>query len=79
LINRYVITKEQALYSILNGEFSDDLISSKDKVVVVMTQDWCPQWINMKNWIYDIQTAEDIDIYELIYNKVDFYKEFTTL
>ena len=76
MINRQLLTKEQVLYAIDKGEFNSDVLASKQKVVVIMTQDWCPQWSNMRSWVYGLQTQEDIDIYELIYNKVDFSKRF---
>lgn len=76
MINKHILTKEQALDAIKNGEFSSDVIHSSDRVVVVMTQDWCPQWGSMSRWIYGLSTSEDMDIYDLIYNKVDYFQEF---
>ena len=76
MINRLQLTKEQALFAIKNGEFSDNVISSKNKVVVIMTQNWCPQWASMYSWIYSLELDIDIDIYELIYNKADYFHEF---
>lgn len=76
MLNRQLLIREQALYAVNNGEFDLDIVTSKPKVVVIMTQDWCPQWTYMRNWVYDVQTQEDIDVYELIYNKVDYYNEF---
>ncbi|HEX2926675.1 MAG TPA: hypothetical protein VHP38_10555 [Ruminiclostridium sp.] len=75
MINRKIIQKQQALDAIQNGEFESSIISSKDRVVIVLTQDWCPQWQNMKSWIYE-STDADIDIYELEYNKEDYSDEF---
>jgi hypothetical protein len=68
------ITREQAFMAIEQGEFGEDVTASGDAVVVVMTQDWCSQWTSMKNWIYEM--AEGIDLYELIYNKVEYFDEF---
>ena len=76
MINRYELTKEQALFAIMNGEFSNEVIASNKKVVIILTQDWCPQWSNMKTWVYTQELDFDLDIYELIYNKVDYFKEF---
>ena len=45
MLNRHVITKEQALNAIKNGEFGSEIISSGEKVAVVMSQDWCPYWL----------------------------------
>ncbi|MCX7920541.1 MAG: hypothetical protein N3B21_00745 [Clostridia bacterium] len=79
MINRHELGKKQCLYAIEHGEFSDDVIKSKDKVVVIMTQDWCPQWQNMQSWVYGLDIADDIDVYELIYNKVDYRDDFMKL
>lgn len=76
MINRKLIQKEQALNAISKGEFENSILLSKQRVVVVLTQDWCPQWHDMKNWIYRHETGQDIDIYELEYNRVDYFNDF---
>lgn len=76
MTNKKQINKEQAMYAIENGEFGKDITASKNKVVVIMTQDWCPQWLALKSWVYEIETEEDIDIYELEYNRVDYFDTF---
>jgi len=76
MINKHEITGEQAKLAMKSGEFDNDVVSSKKIVAVIMTQDWCPQWANMRSWIYDMQTEKDIDIYELIYNKTDYFRDF---
>lgn len=78
MINKHTIQKNQAMYAIENGEFETGIISSKSIVIIILTQDWCPQWTNMKSWIYGFDCDEDIDIYELEYNKVDYFNEFMT-
>lgn len=76
MINRKEISKEQTFYAIDNGEFQEEVVRSKSVVVIVMTQDWCPQWVHMKDWLYGMETDKDIDIYELVYNKTSFSSEF---
>ncbi len=76
MVNRHEITKEQALSAVKNGEFGSEVIASKDRVVVIMTQDWCPQWHNMQGWVYKLPVEEDIDVHELVYNNKDFSEEF---
>lgn len=76
MINKINLTKDQVFNAIEKGEFEKDIVLSKYLVVVVMTQDWCPQWINMKNWIYDLETNKDVDVYELIYNKTGYFYKF---
>jgi len=76
VFNNNEISKEQAIYAIENGEFDKTVIASTSQVVVVMTQDWCPQWTDLESWVYGIETEEDIDIYELEYNRVDYFNDF---
>jgi hypothetical protein len=76
MIQRNIIKTEQAMYAIENGEFDTKILTSKNKVIVILTQDWCPQWIDMKSWVYSLELEEDIEIYELEYNKTDYFNEF---
>lgn len=76
MISKNLFTSQQVNYAMKNGEFDQDILNSKQKVVIIMTQDWCPQWADMNSWVYNLQTDEDIAVFELIYNKVDYFKEF---
>jgi hypothetical protein len=69
-----IITKEQALRAIQHHEFGENVIASNRRVAVLLTQDWCPRWGAMKDWIYSLE--DDFDLYELIYNKVDYFDDF---
>jgi hypothetical protein len=76
MINKNIIQKDQALNAKANGEFESGIISAKSKVVIILTQDWCPQWQNMKSWIYGLNINEDIEIFELEYNNTDYFNDF---
>lgn len=76
MINRKHIQKDQAINAIGSGEFDKSITESKDYVVIILTQNWCPQWSDMKGWIYDVEIDKDIDIYELEYNKTDYFEAF---
>jgi hypothetical protein len=71
-----ILTNEQVLEAIQKHEFSNDVISSKAKVVVIMTQDWCPEWKSMKKWMSSLEEQRDLNIYEFIYNKSDYFDDF---
>lgn len=73
---RNELTREQALYAIKHGELESSVLTSSDVVIVLMTQDWCPQWRDMSRWVYGLETSTDIQIYTLIYNKVDYSTDF---
>ncbi len=79
MINKIEIQKEQALNAIKNGEFDKSITTSKEIVLIVLTQDWCPQWQALKTWLYDSTDVKaDIDVYELEYNTTDYFEEFKT-
>ena len=75
MVRRHELSKDQALFAMAGGEFGSDVLSGEN-VIVIMTQDWCPQWIYMKSWIYGLEINKDIDIFELVYNKVHYFKSF---
>ena len=76
MIVKKELTEEQVLNAVNSGEFSGEVTQSADIVFIVMTQNWCPQWIALKSWIYSMETAASVDVYELVYNTVDYGKEF---
>ncbi len=68
-----LIMKDQALDAITNGEFGNDIIGTSEKVAVILTQSWCPQWYAMKLFAADFSGAE---IYFLEYDRTNFFDEF---
>jgi len=78
-MKRKKLSKEQALRAVQNLEFSADVTASNNKVAVVMTQDWCSEWMAMKRWMDSMEDIKRLDIYELIYNTVDYYNDFLQL
>ena len=79
MINKLEIQKEQALNAIQNGEFDKSVIASKEIVLIILTQDWCPQWQAMQTWLYDSNDIKkDVDIYQLGYNTTDYSEKFQT-
>lgn len=77
--NKKAIVERQALHAVEHGEFPEEVIASNDRVVVIMTQDWCSQWLLLNLWIRTIRVAADVDLYELVYNRVDYFEEFLRL
>ena len=73
------LTDSQVYHAINNGEFGPDVISSNIKTAIIMTQDWCPEWMNMKQWLTSLQDRETLDIYELIYNRAAYFNDFLPL
>jgi hypothetical protein len=68
------LSDDHVLEVIKTGEFSPDITHSKKKVVIILTQDWCPDWKSMKEWLDLLDDTIDIDICELIYNKSEYFQ-----
>lgn len=75
-INMKTISEDRVRQAMASGEFGDDVTGSAEKVVVIMTQDWCPQWVHMKTWLDNVETAGTVDIYPVEYNKEPYFNEF---
>lgn len=71
-----LLTDEQAKYAIENLEFENSLLNSNENVVIILTQDWCPQWKNMKSWLSQICLDKDVDIFYFEYNRSKLFNEF---
>jgi glutaredoxin len=69
------LTNDTILQSIKKGEFPDDILSQAETVIVVMTQDWCPQWIFMKKWLHKFNN-ENCKVFQIIYNNKDYGEKF---
>ncbi len=61
------IDQNELDYLFVNGDFSKKIRKHSGKVVVLMSQDWCPQWAAMKTFLGEF-TAE-ASIFVLLYNR----------
>jgi hypothetical protein len=74
------LTNEQLQYAVRTGEFGSDVTASRQKVAVVMTQDWCSDWMRMESWLRNtVGCDDDLDIYLVVYNKLDCFQDFLRL
>lgn len=76
MVKKYSIQPEQVFDTVEKGEFGGELLSTEKLVIFVMTQDWCPQWRDMRRWVYDVQTDATIGVYEIIYNLESYHRTF---
>lgn len=60
------LTQDQLDALLSEGEFPESVRLAAPKVVVVMTQDWCGQWANMKAYLPDF--AHQAAIFTVEYN-----------
>ncbi len=80
MIRIHDLPDDAARAAIREGDFPST-ITSQPHVAVLMTQHWCPAWLMMRSWLKEMANsgepaARDIDVYVLIYNKVDYFTEF---
>lgn len=61
-----ILTEEELAATLATGEFPESVRRAAERVVVLMTQDWCPQWHDMARWLGDF--ADRAAIFVLVYN-----------
>ncbi len=69
------ISNLQARDCMKNGEFGKEIIASKPKVAIILTQSWCPQWAALQQWIGELND-QDLAIWSFIYDASDIFDEF---
>jgi hypothetical protein len=50
-----------------DGEFPESVRRAAERVVVVMTQGWCPQWHDMRSWLAEFE--DRAAIFFLVYDE----------
>lgn len=73
----------EAEYAISHGEFSSALIK-EPYVAIIMSQDWCPDWLAMQRWLKMYEThahinGYDVLIYTYLYNQFSLFSRFLEL
>lgn len=70
------LTQDECRYAIENGEFSSELLRTADRIAIVLTQSWCPQWLWMRSYLNAVTSKGDIAIFWLEYDREAFFEEF---
>ncbi|MBN2509022.1 MAG: hypothetical protein JXB03_02055 [Spirochaetales bacterium] len=79
MITRRSLSNDELSLTIKEGDFPSEIRASGQKVAVILTQSWCPQWLFMRSWLSRITKdtgAPDIHIYEAAYDKLAVFDEF---
>ncbi|MDC7232637.1 MAG: hypothetical protein PQJ58_05360 [Spirochaetales bacterium] len=71
------LTNEDCIYAMETGEFSDKILASASRVIIILTQSWCPDWWVQKRVFRDTEDTANLKVYYLEYDKKDFKSEFT--
>ena len=80
MIYQKPLEEADALAAVSAGEFPESIRASREHVAIVLIQDWCPQWTDLKMWL-DNESASsssdiEIDVHWLEYNRVSYGNEF---
>lgn len=81
MIRIHDLPDDAGKYAVDNGDFPSEITNSGERVAVVMTQNWCPDWLMMRSWLrHEERNASsetpDIDVYLFVYNQVDYFDAF---
>jgi len=78
MIHIISLSDDDCLYAIERKEFSEAILNAGENVAVVMSQDWCPQWLQMKRFLNDEANNQTIEITAFVveYNKRSFFNKF---
>lgn len=66
------ISDEALAQAMETGDFPEEVTRAADKVVVIMTQDWCPDWHAMEPFLPEFQ--DKAAFFLLVYNKHPQFK-----
>lgn len=75
MVHFHVIKVDHAKYCIKNQEFPSEIINSKPRVAVVLTQSWCPQWHVMSLYLKKLEDPE-LDIWLFMYDQSSIFTDF---
>ena len=80
MIEVHDLEDHQAKEAIRNGEFGNDVLGSSTNVAVVLSQDWCHQWLDMDRWLGELKGDRveglDITVFTLLYIRKDYFRTF---
>lgn len=81
MITLLKLTDEQATTAIEQGNFDETILNASEKVAIVLTQSWCPQWIFMRTYLKKLTTdkseeTKEMTVFTLEYDKVSYFDQF---
>ena len=81
MVMRRQLTLAQARKAMLEGEFDGGVLGAAANVAVVLSQDWCGQWVEMDRWLGELARAPrpehpEVVVFHLLYNREAFFEEF---
>jgi hypothetical protein len=56
------------------GEFRPGVLEAAERVAVVLTQSWCPQWTWMRSYLASLPPDPDAEVFWVEYDLEDFFE-----
>ena len=70
------LSEADCLDAIRSGEFPPSVIEAAERVAVVLTQSWCPQWTWMRSYLGAMPEEEGTSVFWVEYDHEDFFEPF---
>jgi hypothetical protein len=75
------VTHDQANKIMAAGEIPPEMSGISERVALILTQSWCPQWKAMDSYLSRMQEAQspetaDLTVFYLCYDLLPFFEEF---
>ena len=68
------LSEDQCRRTIAEGEIPEEVRTAAERVAVVLTQSWCPDWLLMQSYLSELDEA-DLDVFYVEYDKESFFRE----
>jgi len=70
------LSAEQCAAAMRGDDFGQDVRGAEERVAVVMTQGWCPQWTMMSSWLDAAAHAAKSRVFYVAYDEEAFFEPF---
>ena len=77
-----VLTEAQCRYAMEHAEFSKEILNSAERVAIILTQSWCPQWERMQAYLEEagsmvkVKDKQSVMIFFAEYDKIPLFEPF---
>ncbi len=71
-----LLEDKEALRVLEKGDFSPEFLGEGSRILIVLTQSWCPDWFMQRQFLLEMAERPQLKIYFLEYDKVNYSKEF---
>ena len=80
LIVYRALNEEDILHVIENKEFAAKLLNGTQQTVIILTQSWCGQWVQMQRWLTHLNEVSDqhssLSVYYFEYDRSNIFDTF---